>query len=930
LWPDGTVRWHERKSRRVRDGDGHSQVTAGVTFDVTEREEAAQALRESEERFRLIAEHARDLIALLDVDGCFRYLSPSCKSLLGYTPEDLLGRVASTLIDADDWPDGRKWGLNKPRELRMRKADGSYLWVEVLSYKITGEAGAQFALIARDVSERKQREVQTQLLEDELRQAQKMEAVGQLAGGIAHDFNNLLTVISGYTEILLRRLGPEADGRHEIAEISNAAERAARLTCQLLAYSRKQILEPRVLNLNDVVSETRDMLERVIGEDIEFSIKLAEDLRTISADEGQIAQIIMNLVVNARDAMPNGGTLQVVTGNAVLADAPAGRRLDVASGEYVVLTVSDTGVGIDAASAARVFEPYYTTKERGAGTGLGLATVYGIVKQSGGHVEFDSERGLGTTFRLYFPQVAAEAVALTPKPLDERPLMGSETVLLVEDDEALRGVGRDMLEMYGYTVLLAGDGVAALDLSDKYPGAIDLLMTDILMPKMGGIELAQRLSALRPQLKTLYTSGYNGSAEGAQRLVGARYLQKPYGMEELARTLRELLDSHDQRVAGSPPEGPASDAPRPATILVVDDDRQVSELIRSLVEARGDRCLLAGDIAVARRLIAEQQVQLVLCDVGLPGESGVELVRWLQRECPTVAVVMVTASDDPRLAETLLSFGVYGYIIKPFRTNDVVIAIEAALRRRTLELATAEDRGRLENAVVERTAALARTVAELADARDGLRTSAEETIHHLALAAEFRDDDTGRHVARVSRSAALIAERLGFAAERCELLRLASQLHDIGKIGIPDEILRKAGPLSAAERAVMEEHVQIGHRILQNSPSPLLQAASVIALSHHERWDGSGYPNALAGELIPVEGRIVAIADVFDALTHPRPYRPAYSLVEATATVMDGKGTQFDPQILALLGDSLDDLYADRLSHMGDSAHGPSVDLDSS
>ena len=379
--------------------------------------------------------------------------------------------------------------------------------------------------------------------EETLRQAQKMEAVGQLAGGIAHDFNNLLTVISGYTEILLRRLGREAEGSKEIAEISKAAEQAARLTRQLLAYSRKQVLEPRALDLNDIVTETQTMLERLIGENIEFSTTLAEDLGSISADDGQIEQIIMNLVVNARDAMPEGGKLLLETSNVTLADVSTSRRPDTTPGDYVLLTVTDTGHGMDAATAGRIFEPFYTTKERDAGTGLGLSTVYGIVKQSGGHIEVESEPGIGTTFRLYFPQVAEEAEAFSPKPPDERSLTGSETVLLVEDEEALREVGRQMLETYGYTVLLAGDGAAALELAQNHPDPIQLLMTDILMPKMGGIELAERLSTLRPELKVLYTSGYNDSGGSLQRVAGSRYLQKPYAMEDLARTLRELLDA---------------------------------------------------------------------------------------------------------------------------------------------------------------------------------------------------------------------------------------------------------------------------------------------------------------------------------------------------------------------------------------------------
>ncbi|MHB8468608.1 MAG: HD domain-containing phosphohydrolase [Gaiellaceae bacterium] len=336
-----------------------------------------------------------------------------------------------------------------------------------------------------------------------------------------------------------------------------------------------------------------------------------------------------------------------------------------------------------------------------------------------------------------------------------------------------------------------------------------------------------------------------------------------------------------------------------AFVLVVEDDPQVGGLIRSLVEGRGDHCLIAGDIAAARRILAAQEVQLVLCDIELRGESGLDLVRWLQLERPSVAVVMVTAIDDTGLAESALAHGAYGYVVKPFRANDLLIAIQNALRRRSVELESDERRGLLEHEVVERTDALASAVGRLADAEDGLHASEEETVSRLALAAELRDAATGRHIARVSRSSALLAERLGLGRERSEILRLASQLHDIGKIGIPDEILHKTGPLSEAERAVMKRHPEIGHRILSKSPSPLLQTAAVVALSHHERWDGTGYPLGLTGERIPIEGRIVAVADVFDALTTARSYRPAFSLDEAVAMLAAGRETHFDPDILA-------------------------------
>jgi signal transduction histidine kinase/ActR/RegA family two-component response regulator len=434
----------------------------------------------------------------------------------------------------------------------LRTSTDHWRWVEGLSYAMAGRAESHFAVIARDIGERKHAEMAREVLEDELRQAQKMEAVGQLAGGIAHDFNNLLTVISGYTEILLRRLGREAEGSTEIAEVSKAAGQAARLTRQLLAFSRKQVLELSPIDLNAIVAESETMLARLIGENIEVSTSLAEELGSINADSGQVEQIVMNLVVNARDAMPQGGTLALSTAVVMLEDPIADDRVEATTKEYVVLTVTDTGEGMDAATAPRIFEPYYTTKQRGAGTGLGLATVDGIVRQSGGHIEVESALGVGTTIRIYFPRVA-EAVKpfRPPRPDVERSLAGSETVLLVEDNEALRRVGKQILEVYGYTVLLAVDGEEGLNLALSHPRPIELLMTDLLMPKMGGVELAERLSTLRPAMKILYTSGYNDSTGKPQPVPGSAYLQKPYAMEDLARALRDLLDADPPEDAGT-------------------------------------------------------------------------------------------------------------------------------------------------------------------------------------------------------------------------------------------------------------------------------------------------------------------------------------------------------------------------------------------
>ena len=402
-------------------------------------------------------------------------------------------------------------------------------------------------MIARDIGERKRAEAAKLLLEEQLRQAQKMEAVGQLAGGIAHDFNNLLTVISGYTEILLPAARREAEGSSENRRDQQGGRArgaahapAARLQPQAGAASR------RSLDLERVLAETSDDAAAADRRGHRARTELARELGRMQRRSRTDRAGHHEPGVNARDAMPDGGTLMIETAAVTFAEDDAGGRArDARPGRYVLLAVTDTGLGHGRGDARhRIFEPFFTTKERGKGTGLGLATVYGIVKQSGGHIAVDSEPGRGTTFRLYFPQATiSETEAFSPAPPDERSLFGSETVLLVEDEQALREVGKLMLESYGYNVLLAGDGVAGLELAESHAGPIELLMTDILMPRMGGIELAERLSSLNPELRVLYTSGYNDSGGALKKLGGARYLQKPYSMEDLARTLRALLDS---------------------------------------------------------------------------------------------------------------------------------------------------------------------------------------------------------------------------------------------------------------------------------------------------------------------------------------------------------------------------------------------------
>jgi len=399
----------------------------------------------------------------------------------------------------------------------------------------------------REAEQRRERRKTEEALrrsEEQLRQAQKVEAIGRLAGGISHDFNNLLTAINGYSELLLGRLPAEDPIRKDIMEIRKAGERATSLTRQLLAFSRKQILDTRVLSVNAIVADFERMLKRLIGEDIDLSTNLRPDLGRIKADPGQLEQVLMNLVVNARDAMPGGGKLTMETSNVDLDDSYSAAHVGVRPGRYVMLAVSDTGCGMDKEVQSHLFEPFFTTKEPGRGTGLGLSTVYGIVKQSGGNVWVYSEPGAGTTFKVYLPRVeAAQDGASREKPVSMAP-GGSETILLAEDEQVVRELTRRILESNGYAVLEAHHGPQALEICERHRGVIHLMVTDVVMPKMSGRELAQKLAVLRPEMKVLYLSGYTDTAIVRHGVLeaGTAFLQKPFTPNSLARKVREVLD----------------------------------------------------------------------------------------------------------------------------------------------------------------------------------------------------------------------------------------------------------------------------------------------------------------------------------------------------------------------------------------------------
>jgi PAS domain S-box-containing protein len=507
---------------------------------------AQEGLRRSEINFRSLVTNAPYGICRVDSRGHLVDANPALVASLGYeSAADLVGRNLSTL-----YADGRQWFvladyLRTHQEFHgldceWTRKDGSTTAVRLSGRAISDESNnVTFEIFTEDVTERR-------ALEQQLRQSQKMEAIGRLAGGIAHDFNNLLMVISGYSEFLLERLGPDPALRGPAKEISSAAERATSLTRQLLAFSRKQMLTPKVLDLNAVITENLKMLTRLIGEDIDLVMIPGSELGAVKADPGQIEQVILNLAVNARDAMPQGGKLTIETANVTLDEAYARLHAPVQPGDYTMLAITDTGVGMDGETQSRIFEPFFTTKGL-KGTGLGLSTVYGIVKQSGGYIWVYSEPGKGTSFKIYMPHVTADEVAAVEQlaPPAPAPVEASrETILVVEDEANLRRLTRQFLENQGYIVVEAADGTAAVQICVAHQGTIHLLLTDVIMPGMNGRELAQRVSEIRPNMKVLYMSGYTENAIGHNGTLdaGITLLQKPFTLHALKAKVREVLD----------------------------------------------------------------------------------------------------------------------------------------------------------------------------------------------------------------------------------------------------------------------------------------------------------------------------------------------------------------------------------------------------
>jgi PAS domain S-box-containing protein len=533
----------------ITDAKGELIGFQGTDYDITPLIQAEKEVRKQKEFLHQVIDTSPNLIFVKDINGKFTLANKAAAEVHGTTAENLIGKT-----DAD-------FGLNAEDVERFRQSDHEVITTKqpkfIAEEKVTTKTGeerwyqttkAPLILsedstplvlgVAVDITERRK-------LEQQLLQSQKMDAIGRLAGGVAHDFNNLLTVIIGYSELLLYQLQPNDPIRSSIQDIHKAAERAASLTSQLLAFGRKQIFQTKIIDLNSLIVNLEKMLGRLLGEDVEIKVSQSLDLKKIVADPSKIEQVIINLALNAREAMPEGGKLIITMANVELDEQYTREHIDVKPGQYVILAISDTGYGMDEKTLEHIFEPFFTTKETGKGTGLGLATVYGIVKQSGGHIWVYSEPNHGTMFKIYFPQaVEANGVQVKTDELDQSP-RGTETVLLAEDEDLVMNLATRVLREKGYSVIKASNGEEALQIAHTYKGKIDLLLTDVVMPRISGRALANKIGLVRPDIKILFISGYTGDAIAHRGILepGTAFLEKPFTPASLALKVREVLDS---------------------------------------------------------------------------------------------------------------------------------------------------------------------------------------------------------------------------------------------------------------------------------------------------------------------------------------------------------------------------------------------------
>ena len=643
---DGTSFPAEYWSYPVRH---NSRVVGSVVtfFDITERKKSEEALRRSESEYRSTIEDAPYGIYRVDRNGHLTTANPALVEMLGYQSQEELLRVnAATGMFLDPTERRRSIALYESEgpaaryETTWKRKDGVRITVRLAGRKLgrEQEGASGFEVFVEDITERRS-------LRKQFEHAQKMEAVGRLAGGVAHDFNNLLMVISGYAQLLDESSTNPKKILEYATHIQDASSKAATVTRQLLAFSRRQVLEPTVLDLNYVVNDLAKLLPRLLGEDIETVLRLEPQVGTVRADRGQMEQVIMNLAVNARDAMPQGGCLTIATSNVTL-DASYYQGVVVPPGQYVLLAVSDTGTGMDAETQVHIFEPFFTTKEAGKGTGLGLATVYGIVKQSQGFIWVYSEPGKGSIFKIYLPRFDAAVDFDESLPLAQVPSAGTETILLVEDEAALRNVCRLYLESKGYTVLDAGNAKEAMKICRSHDHAIHVLITDVVLPGLGGLELAKSLLEMRPALSVVFVSGYPDHRLERQDIGFGKFLQKPYSFDGLARTVRSLLDKNRE-------------------ILLIEDSKFMRIALQRALTGAGYTVHTAHNGEVGLRAARETLPDLIVLDLVLPTISGLDVIKALKRDATTKSIpVVVLAALSESTKEEVLNEGATAYVEK--------------------------------------------------------------------------------------------------------------------------------------------------------------------------------------------------------------------------------------------------------------------------
>ena len=636
--------------------------------------QSEQAAREANERLLTIAKCIPDTLWSTDLSGRFTYVSPRVERAFGWTaaecmelnwrdfvgPENAvrIGLVLEEELERAALPQFDRHAV-RTIEWELLRKDGTTSWAEVNASFIWSDDGTPIGCtgVTRDITERKEAETEREKLRVQLAHAQKMESIARLAGGVAHDFNNLLTVISGYANLALARLRADDPLRVQMEEIRQAGERAAGLTRQLLAFSRKQLLQPRILSLNCLVRDMQSFLQRLLGEDVEVLLSFATEDLTVHADPHQLEQVIMNLAVNSRDAMPGGGRLLIETSLVERDESYQKLHPEARLGRYALLAVSDTGLGMDEATQQRIFEPFYTTKEVGKGTGLGLSMVQGIVAQSGGHINVYSEPGRGTTFKIYLPALA-EATTDVEQPAAVAEPGGKETILVVEDQEEVRRLVVAALKAYGYRVIEAADAGAALLICEQESARIHLVLTDVVMPHMNGRELVTRLRKLRPEIKVLYMSGYadNAILQHGVLDAGTDFIEKPFTPEELAGRIRAVL-------------GPPAPAAR---ILVVDDEVGVRDFLREVLAGVGYDILEAENGKEAVRQFRTAEVDLVIMDLAMPEQEGIETIQILRRMRPQLKIIAVSGQFAGLLLRAAKILGAQASIAKPIEVNELL------------------------------------------------------------------------------------------------------------------------------------------------------------------------------------------------------------------------------------------------------------------